>query len=111
MQQENFGPIATVPVASPSTSSQRVDLAAILPAGTGPGVDDCLVTNDTDKLAFVKFGNNASGASPVVATTADTPIRPGAQIVLNKGAATGAAVIMSGAPSSGSVYFTVGTGS
>lgn len=75
----------------------------------GVGINDCLVTNNSDQTVFVAFGK---GSAPTAAETGDgiTVVRPGAQIVINKGQADYAAYFAL-ATATGSVYFTAGIGS
>ena len=99
---DNFWPVATKEITSPSTSSQRVTFAA---AGDQP---DILVTNATDKTCRVEFGG-----STVTATDADgnsTPVAAGVAMILHSGKNLSAAVICIASPTSGKVYLTRGKG-
>lgn len=93
-------------IASPSTSSQSVALNQPSDGASGNAVTDCMVINDTDKIGFVTFGKGSA-----TATTSKIPVRAGQMIILDKGLADYAAVIMSGAPTSGGFYFQPGMGS
>jgi len=103
MSVDNFVPmpVGTKTVTSPTTSSSSVQFT-----GTGKTSRDCLCTNDTDAIGFVEFGSTAP-----TATTSGMPVRPGAQIVVDKEGKEFAAVVMGAAPTSGSFYFTPGKGS
>jgi hypothetical protein len=91
-----FRPAGTASVAA-STSSGSVQLA-----GGGHAV---LVYNASSATAFFRLG----AAAGLTATMADTPLPPGARMLVDAGPfVSHAAVIL--AAGTGSVYFTLGDG-
>lgn len=92
-----FRPAGTATLAASTTSA-----AVVLP-GSGEAV---LVYNASADIAFVAFGTT----SAVLATVQDTPIPPGARMLIHAGGGfirAAAAVLSQG---SGTVYFTQGEG-
>lgn len=92
-----FRPAGTVQLAA-STSSANVAMS-----GAGEAV---LIYNGTSAIAFVRFGVD----NTVVASEDDTPIPPGARMLMHVGGpfvSTAAAVLSSG---SGTVFFSRGDG-
>jgi len=91
-----FRPAGTASVAA-STSSGGVQLA-----GGGHAV---LVYNASGATAFFRLG----AAAGLIATTSDTPLPPGARMLVDAGPFVSyAAVVLSAG--TGSVYFTLGDG-
>ena len=92
-----FRPAGTASLAA-GTASANVALPV--------GGDSLLVTNSASAVAFVRLGSDPS----VAATTGDTPVLPGARMLLgvNPLINTAAAILAAG---SGTVFFTRGDGS
>ncbi len=91
-----FRPAGTASVAA-TTTAKTVGLV-----GGGNAV---LVFNATSATAFFRLG----GAGALIATTSDTPVPPGAQMLVGGGPFVSvAAVILSAG--TGNVYFTLGDG-
>ena len=92
-----FSPEATVGVAASTTST------AVALGGTGPSL---LVFNGSTSIAFLSLG----ASTALTATTADTPVPAGSQVLLGIGATVNAAAVIL-QTGTGTVFFTRGSGS
>lgn len=91
-----FRPAGTVSAAASTTAG------AVALAGGGSAV---LVYNAAGSTAFFRLG----GASGLTASAADTPVPPGARMLVGAGPfVTNAAVVLTSG--TGTVYFTLGDG-
>jgi len=108
MDYKNFKPYGDTVHITPSTTSQRESLADI--SASYVAAEDVLVTNDTDKTVYVNTGGVDVVAKKITGNLSSTPIRSGAQIVLNLSGARWVAVICDTAVNSGTVSFAQGKG-
>lgn len=94
-----FSPAYNAKVANVSTSSQSITIPPVI-ANTCSNI---MIQNNSGQVIFIKTGKDS-----VTATSNDTPILPGAIMVLNKAQHNVVAVL--GEAAGDEVYITIGSG-
>lgn len=106
--QQNFAPVQTKTISVTATTGlvtfDFTSPSVVKQLDSNQLITSILVQNAGSKIAFINFGS-----SSVAATTADTPILPGAIYVMDKGVAMSVAAICGGADTT-TLYVTAGIG-